>query len=153
MADVKLVVMYPHPKDVDAFEKIYQTQHVPLAVAKLGGKSKMVATKVLGSPQGTPPLPHCRGLLSFNAGSGSVRCFGRRERSPGTRGEDFFRGNTNLLGGRRVNLYVFAKSKRLGEKHHALQVADSGIGGIFDSNDTLTSTCSCCGHGSEASHR
>jgi uncharacterized protein (TIGR02118 family) len=56
MADVKLVVIYPHPKDVDAFEKIYQTEHVPLAVAKLGGKSKMVATKVLGSPQGTPPF-------------------------------------------------------------------------------------------------
>src|SRR5712692_8145905 len=56
MADVKLVVMYPRPKDVDAFEKIYQTEHVPLAVAKLGGKSKIVATKVLGSPQGTPPF-------------------------------------------------------------------------------------------------
>jgi len=50
--------MYPRPKDVDAFEKIYQTEHVPLAVAKLGGKSKIVATKVLGSPQGTPPF--CR---------------------------------------------------------------------------------------------
>jgi uncharacterized protein (TIGR02118 family) len=56
MADVKLVVMYPRPKDVDAFEKIYQTEHVPLAVAKLSGKSKMVATKVLGSPQGIPPF-------------------------------------------------------------------------------------------------
>jgi len=48
--------MYPRPKDVDAFEKIYQTEHVPLAVAKLGGKTKMVATKVLGSPQGIPPF-------------------------------------------------------------------------------------------------
>src|ERR1700688_1339049 len=56
MADVKLVVMYPRPKDVDAFEKIYQTEHVPLAVTKLGGKSKMVATKVLGSPQGVQPF-------------------------------------------------------------------------------------------------
>src|SRR5260370_31612027 len=56
MADVKLVVMYPRPKDVEAFEKIYQTEHAPLAVAKLGGKSKIVATKVLGPPQGTPPF-------------------------------------------------------------------------------------------------
>ena len=56
MANVKLVVMYPRPKDVDAFEKIYQTEHVPLAVAKLGGKTKMVATRVLGSPQGIPPF-------------------------------------------------------------------------------------------------
>ena len=54
MADVKLVVIYPSPKDVGVFEKIYQNEHVPLAVAKLGGKTKIVATKILGSPQGTP---------------------------------------------------------------------------------------------------
>jgi hypothetical protein len=35
MAGVKLVVMYPRPKDVAVFEKIYQDEHVPLAVAKL----------------------------------------------------------------------------------------------------------------------
>jgi uncharacterized protein (TIGR02118 family) len=54
MANLKLVVMYPRPKDIDAFEKIYQNEHVPLAVAKLEGKTKIVATKVLASPQGTP---------------------------------------------------------------------------------------------------
>ncbi|MGA8224158.1 MAG: EthD family reductase [Candidatus Acidiferrales bacterium] len=54
MANVKLVVMYPRPKDIDAFEKIYQNEHVPLAVARLEGKTKIVATKVLASPQGTP---------------------------------------------------------------------------------------------------
>lgn len=54
MPEVKLVVIYPRPKDVDAFEKIYQTEHVPLAVARLGGKTKIVATKILGSPQGLP---------------------------------------------------------------------------------------------------
>jgi uncharacterized protein (TIGR02118 family) len=56
MADVKLVVIYPRPKDVDVFEKVYRDEHVPLAVAKLGGKTKMVATKILGSPQGTAPF-------------------------------------------------------------------------------------------------
>ena len=56
MAGVKLVVMYPRPKDVAVFEKIYQDEHVPLAVAKLDGKTKIVATKILGSPQGTPPF-------------------------------------------------------------------------------------------------
>lgn len=40
MADVKLVVIYPRPKDVEAFEKAYTNEHVPLAVAKLGGKTK-----------------------------------------------------------------------------------------------------------------
>jgi uncharacterized protein (TIGR02118 family) len=56
MAGVKLVVMYPRPKDVDAFEKVYQKEHVPMAVEKLQGKTKLVATKVVGSPQGTPPF-------------------------------------------------------------------------------------------------
>jgi len=56
MADVKLIVIYPSPKDVGAFDKIYQNEHVPLAVTNLGGKSKIVATKVLGSPQGTHPF-------------------------------------------------------------------------------------------------
>jgi uncharacterized protein (TIGR02118 family) len=52
MSDAKLMVMYPLPKNVDAFEKIYQNEHVPLAVAKLGGKTKIVATKMLGSQPG-----------------------------------------------------------------------------------------------------
>ena len=56
MAGVKLVVMYPRPKDVEAFEKLYQSEHVPMAVEKLKGKTKLVATKVLGAPQGTPPF-------------------------------------------------------------------------------------------------
>ena len=55
MAGVKMIVMYPRPKDIDAFEKLYQTEHVPMAVEKLAGKSKFVATKVTASPQGTPP--------------------------------------------------------------------------------------------------
>jgi len=56
MSDVKLIVIYPRPKDVDAFERIYQNEHVPLAVANLEGKTKIVATKVVGSPQGVPPF-------------------------------------------------------------------------------------------------
>ncbi len=56
MAGVKLIVMYPRPKDIDAFEKLYQSEHVPMAVEKLKGKIKLVATKVTASPQGTPPF-------------------------------------------------------------------------------------------------
>jgi uncharacterized protein (TIGR02118 family) len=53
---VKLIVMYPRPKDVQAFETVYKNQHVPLAVEKLAGKTKLVATRVLGSPNGKPPF-------------------------------------------------------------------------------------------------
>ena len=48
---VKLVVIYPRPKDVEAFETVYNRDHVPMAVAKLAGKTKLVATRVLGSPR------------------------------------------------------------------------------------------------------
>jgi uncharacterized protein (TIGR02118 family) len=56
MAGAKLVVMYPRPKDVEAFEKVYHNEHVPMAVAKLRGKTKLVATRILASPQGIPPF-------------------------------------------------------------------------------------------------
>jgi uncharacterized protein (TIGR02118 family) len=54
LANVKLIVIYPNPTNVDVFEKTYHNEHVPLAVAKLVGKTKIVATKVLSSPQGKP---------------------------------------------------------------------------------------------------
>lgn len=50
------MVIYPRPTDIEAFEKVYQDEHVPIAVEKLGGKTKLVAKKVLASPQGTPPF-------------------------------------------------------------------------------------------------
>lgn len=45
MAGVKLIVIYPRPKDIEAFEQVYQKEHVPMAVERLGGKSKIVASK------------------------------------------------------------------------------------------------------------
>jgi len=56
MSGAKLIVIYPTPTDVEAFERVYQQDHVPMAVAKLVGKSKIVASKVLGSPQGPAPF-------------------------------------------------------------------------------------------------
>ncbi len=54
MAAAKLMVMYPPPKDVQTFERVYLDEHVPMAVKKLAGKTKIVATKVQSSPQGKP---------------------------------------------------------------------------------------------------
>jgi uncharacterized protein (TIGR02118 family) len=56
MAGVKFVVIYPRPTDIDAFEKVYRDEHIPMAVEKLVGKTKIVATKILDSPQGMPPF-------------------------------------------------------------------------------------------------
>ena len=54
MAAVKFVVIYPRPKDIEVFERRYQQEHVPMAVEKLTGKTKFVATKVTGAASGTP---------------------------------------------------------------------------------------------------
>lgn len=56
MATAKLIVAYPQPKDVEAFDKIYFEEHVPMAIANLAGKTKIVSTKALKSPQGQPPF-------------------------------------------------------------------------------------------------
>jgi uncharacterized protein (TIGR02118 family) len=55
MAGVKLVGIYPRPKDIEVFEKLYQEEHVPMAVDKLAGKTKFIATKIVATPDGTLP--------------------------------------------------------------------------------------------------
>jgi len=54
MAGAKLIVIYPRPRDIESFERVYQNEHVPMAVEKLVGKTKIVASKIVGSPGGTP---------------------------------------------------------------------------------------------------
>jgi uncharacterized protein (TIGR02118 family) len=51
------MVIYPRPTDVEAFEKVYVEEHIPLAMQKIKGPRKFVATKVLSTPDGsTPPF-------------------------------------------------------------------------------------------------
>ena len=56
MTTAKLIVAYPQPTNVEAFEKPYLEEHVPLAIRNLDGMTKIVATKVMASPQGAPPF-------------------------------------------------------------------------------------------------
>ncbi len=56
MAGVKLVVIYPRPTDIEHFEKIYLEQHIPMAIEKLTGKTKIVTTKALDLPNEMPPF-------------------------------------------------------------------------------------------------
>jgi uncharacterized protein (TIGR02118 family) len=46
MAEVKLVVIYPRPTDVQRFEKLFLENHIPMAVKNLADQTKIVATKV-----------------------------------------------------------------------------------------------------------
>ena len=54
MTSTKLIVAYPQPTEIDVFERIYKQEHVPMAIANLEGKTKIVATRILQSPQGKP---------------------------------------------------------------------------------------------------
>ena len=54
MSSAKLIVAYPQPVDIDAFEKLYVGEHVPWRSRSLREKPSIVATKVLASPQGKP---------------------------------------------------------------------------------------------------
>ena len=49
---VKIVVIYPRPQDEAAFERAYKDEHIPLVEEKLKGLTRLVLTKVNGSPQG-----------------------------------------------------------------------------------------------------
>ena len=56
MAEMKLTVIYPQPVDVEAFEKKYREEHIPMAVKGFVGKTRIVATKVVAAPLGKPPF-------------------------------------------------------------------------------------------------
>lgn len=58
MAGAKLMVMYPAPKDMAAFERAYHDEHIPMAgpIFKAAGATKAVFSKAIGSPSGAPPF-------------------------------------------------------------------------------------------------
>jgi uncharacterized protein (TIGR02118 family) len=51
MAVAKIVVLYPRPTDIAAFEKAYVEDHVPM-VPRFPGITRFVQTKVVGTPSG-----------------------------------------------------------------------------------------------------
>jgi len=55
MAAAKLMVMYPMPKDMAAFERAYSAEHLPMAapIFEAAGATKVVLTKILGAATGT----------------------------------------------------------------------------------------------------
>jgi uncharacterized protein (TIGR02118 family) len=66
MAGAKIVVLYPYPQDVNVFERAYTEEHVPMVNENnLKGITKFVATKVLGTPDGSPPPYYRMAELHF----------------------------------------------------------------------------------------
>jgi uncharacterized protein (TIGR02118 family) len=58
MAAAKLIVMYPTPRNVDAFERAYSEEHLPLAapIFKAAGATKVVLTKIASAATGTASI-------------------------------------------------------------------------------------------------
>src|SRR5438874_13696423 len=66
MAGAKLVVLYPSPRDVAAFERAYTQDHAPMVTPQnFKGLTKFVASKIVGTPDGTPPPFHRVAELHF----------------------------------------------------------------------------------------
>lgn len=66
MAGAKMVVLYPTPRDVDAFEKVYLQEHAPMVTPQtFKGITKFVASKIVGTPEGSPPPFHRVAELHF----------------------------------------------------------------------------------------
>jgi uncharacterized protein (TIGR02118 family) len=66
MAGAKVVVLYPVPADVGAFERAYAQDHAPMVTpANFKGLKKFVASKVVGTPDGSPAPFHRIAELHF----------------------------------------------------------------------------------------
>mgnify|MGYP003694727179 CR=1 FL=1 len=53
---VKLLVLYPTPKDSKQFDRRYRSEHLPMGQAALVGATGLVTHRVLGSPAGESPF-------------------------------------------------------------------------------------------------
>jgi uncharacterized protein (TIGR02118 family) len=66
MAGAKIVVMYPTPKDLDAFEKAYAQDHVPMVnTENFKGITRFIASRIIGTPDSSPAPFHRIAELHF----------------------------------------------------------------------------------------
>jgi uncharacterized protein (TIGR02118 family) len=83
MADVKLVVLYPTPRDPAAFERVYREEHAPMVTpANFPGLQQFVASRITGAADGGPApfariaelyFPSVRALQAAAAGERAKR--------------------------------------------------------------------------------
>jgi uncharacterized protein (TIGR02118 family) len=66
MPAAKLIVLYPRPKDIDAFERVYLSEHIPMVNADtMKGIQAASARKIVGTPDGSPPPFYRMAELTF----------------------------------------------------------------------------------------
>jgi uncharacterized protein (TIGR02118 family) len=65
---VKLVVLYPTPRDVNKFEREYIEDHTPMVNPdNFKGIKKFVASRVIGTPDGSAPPYYRIAVLYFDS--------------------------------------------------------------------------------------
>lgn len=79
MAGAKIVVLYPAPKDGEAFERAYTQDHAPMVTpSNFPGLTKFVASRIVATPDGSPPPfsrvaeLHFPSLSALQAAAGSA---------------------------------------------------------------------------------
>lgn len=66
MPAAKIVVLYPPPRDVSTFGRDYLQDHAPMVTPQnFEGLTKFVASKVVGTPDGSPAPIHRIAELHF----------------------------------------------------------------------------------------
>lgn len=74
MQAAKLIVMYPTPTDREAFERRYAEEHVPMAVDKMAGKTRFVASLITSTADGKPASYHRMAEIYFPSMSTLEAC-------------------------------------------------------------------------------
>ena len=59
-----LLIIYPHPKDAEKFDRAYREQHLPYAGPRLAGATGVATKRVVG-PAFSPPPYHLMSDVSF----------------------------------------------------------------------------------------
>ena len=66
MAGAKIVDLYPAPRDISAFERAYLNDHAPMVTPQnFKGMTRFVASKIVGTPDGSAPPFHRIAELHF----------------------------------------------------------------------------------------
>ncbi len=66
MAGAKIIVLYPVPRDVNAFEQAYSHDHAAMVTPQnFKGITKFVASRIVGPPDGGAPAFHRVAELHF----------------------------------------------------------------------------------------
>lgn len=73
MLEVKLVVIYPKPVDVEDFEEVYVREHIPLALKRLTGVTRAVATKFVAVAGSDTPF-HRMAEIYFKSAEALEAC-------------------------------------------------------------------------------